>query len=184
MYICVSAPNLFTVFLHLTAVDQQSTVHEFSCNVDRLELGFDILTKIVAKGDKLVWARLVDDGDSTALPIDAFDGGSVLEPIRALEYEWKSILAQSSPAVKNHRTDLLTLTTQRLVACEDKIVQNSLLLSSIESLLVESRKSDLPLVRKQVLERRHQRTLIFFQSQLDMARISRQRLLQTIDSLQ
>lgn len=184
LYICLYTLNLLNVLLHLTAVDQQSNIREFSCDIDQLELGFDVLNQIVAHGDRLIWARLIDKLDIIALPIEAFDGDSVLEPIRALEREWKSILTQPSPSIKKHRTGLLELTNQRLVACEHKIVQSGLLLRSMESLLVESQKFDLPPARKQVLESRHQRTVDFFQSQLDMAHISRLRLLRTIDCLQ
>jgi hypothetical protein len=81
--------------LFLTAIDGHSQTREFSCQLPELELAFDLLSQIVARGDTLVLAYVEEDDQITQLPLDAFDGTPFLDAIGKLEQEWLSVLSHA-----------------------------------------------------------------------------------------
>jgi hypothetical protein len=81
------------MFIRFTALDSQGHVRECSWYIGNLEFGLDALSTLVAKGNILIEAELIDsEQQRTLLPIDAFDG-TILSPfIQALEEEVQLIL--------------------------------------------------------------------------------------------
>ena len=87
--------------LLLTAIDELGETREFSCQLPRLESGFDLLTYMDANGHTLVKARIVDEGSSSYLPLKAVDGTPTAPIVQELEKNWRQILdepATPSPA--------------------------------------------------------------------------------------
>ena len=91
------------MLLFLTAIDAQQE-RRFSCLLDELDAIFEFLNQVVAKGDSLIEAHLMDDEQPARdalppayrmpLPTAAFDGVSCLPALRQIELEWTAILAE------------------------------------------------------------------------------------------
>ena len=109
------------MLLVLTAIDEDYQLREFSCYLQKLEVGFDLLNDIVAKGHTLVKAHLVDDDHSTVLPLDAFDGTSFLVAIQELEQEWQSLLQEPQTVPAPDHTELTHWTELRVQLYEKRI---------------------------------------------------------------
>lgn len=86
--------NTSTVF-SITVLDQQGQQRNFLCQLERIEIGFDVLSTIVSLGSTLLEANLIEGGTVTPLPLDAFDGTSYVNAIENLEQEW--LLALTYP---------------------------------------------------------------------------------------
>ncbi|MVM35518.1 hypothetical protein GO755_36190 [Spirosoma sp. HMF4905] len=76
----------------ITTLDQQSNFRHFHFDHAELEAGFDVLNRIVAQGDVLVKAIVIDGKSIIHLPVEAFDGQSCQSAINALEREWSKLL--------------------------------------------------------------------------------------------
>ena len=94
------------VFL-LTAIDESGNTRDFSCQLNTLESGFEVLNNVVAMGHTLTKARLLDQGNQTDFPTEAFDGVPFTEALQELEREWKMILREpiDSTATTQTRID-------------------------------------------------------------------------------
>ncbi len=119
------------MFLVLTAIDENNQLREFTCHLQKLEVGFDLLNDIVAKGQTLVKARLIDNEISTLLPLDAFDGTSFLTAIQELEKEWQSLLAD--PISSTH-DELIQWMQRRVWQYEKRIVSLDTTLSRLKKI--------------------------------------------------
>lgn len=86
--------NTSTVF-SITVLDQQGQQRNFLCQLEQIEIGFDVLSTIVSQGSTLLEANLIEGGIITPLPLDAFDGTSYVNAIQNLEQEW--LLALTYP---------------------------------------------------------------------------------------
>ncbi len=119
--------------LFLTAIDQQGQNRQFSCHLDKLENGLDFLSSLVAKGETLVKASIIDDGQTIDLPIAAFDGVPYSAFIGELETEWEVILKK--PLLTSLAGREIAEHNQALLAqCETKIAQLELLITRIDEL--------------------------------------------------
>ena len=87
------------MFLRLVAIDQLGEERNFTCELEQLEDGFDLLNHIVAKGHTLLEASIVDHHQSTSLPVEVFEGVSFLAAMQELQQEWESLLIQPTPAL-------------------------------------------------------------------------------------
>ena len=148
--------------------------------IEQLEAGFDFLNKIVASGDKLTSVQLVDDQGVIDLPIEAFDGSSVMELIEWLESQWKVSLAQPAFTTVELRVSISALINLHLTVCESKITRIRPLFNRAEILLLRSKEMKRS-HHNQTLEKTYQATLSFYQNQLDRAYANRERLLKAID---
>lgn len=97
----------------LTAIDQNGQTQDFFCQIEQIELGFDLLSAVSATGHILLKAESLDEGKLTSFPVAVFDGIPFSENIRLLEREWQQILAtptrsQPSP-MENSVTDSCTV---------------------------------------------------------------------------
>lgn len=104
------------MFLRLVAVDQLGQVRDFTCQMNKLEVVFDVLNQIVAQGHALMKASIVDENKATSLPLEVFQGVSFLKAMQELEQEWQSILtapADSQPSFHQERIQRLQQQVQR-----------------------------------------------------------------------
>lgn len=77
-----------SIVFSITVLDQQGQQRNFLCQLERIEVGFDVLSSIVSQGSTLLEANLIEGGTVTPLPLDAFDGTSYVNAIQGLEQEW------------------------------------------------------------------------------------------------
>lgn len=120
------------MLLVLTAIDEQHQLREFSCYLPKLEVGFDLLNDVVAKGHTLVKAHLVDNDQTMALPLDAFDGTSFLAAVQELEQEWQSLLQEPlTSSLPNHNA-LIQWTQLRVDQYEMRITNLSWTLNRLK----------------------------------------------------
>ncbi len=121
------------MILFLTTVDQQGQNRRFSCHIDKLEEGLDFLSNLVAVGETLVKASVMDDSRAIDLPVAAFDGMPYSPFIGELEAEWKAIL--NKPLLTSLATQEVAEHNQVLLAqCEMRIVRLELLITQIDEL--------------------------------------------------
>lgn len=60
-----------------------------------LEKSFEMLNQFVCQGYQLIYAQWNDQASAPiTLPVDAFDGESMTEPLAALQRQWEHILLQ------------------------------------------------------------------------------------------
>ncbi len=83
------------MLLTFRSIDQNANFRECSWWLTTPEAAFDALSTIVAKGNQILSAELIDEGQLTVLSVDAFDGDIFSAPIKELENEWKQILSTS-----------------------------------------------------------------------------------------
>ncbi len=80
------------MLLLLTAIDELGEIREFSCQLPRMESGFDLLTYMDASGQTLVKARIMGEGSSLYLPLKTVDGTTTAPIVQELEKDWRQIL--------------------------------------------------------------------------------------------
>ena len=99
---------------YITALDQQATQRDFSCELPLIEEGLDFLSSLVAKGHTLLSVYVVEDNHRTDLPIGAFDGLPFSAVIQVLQQEWQDVLSQPIPLNDTHKQELIVLTRRRI----------------------------------------------------------------------
>jgi hypothetical protein len=133
--------------LYLSAIDKKGETRNFSCQLSEFEAAFNILNSIVANGDTLLSANILDADNSTALPLEAFDGVPFLDVFRDLESEWKSALGASelqfSPI---NRQEMVNWTRQRVNWYESRITSLELTISRVGLLLDRTKEAQTRLV--------------------------------------
>ena len=82
------------MIIAFTAFNTQGEIQDFMCQLESLEAGFDVISSVVVKGNRLLKAVLIDEEGITPLPLDAFDGQPLLKPIQQLELQWKCSLSK------------------------------------------------------------------------------------------
>jgi hypothetical protein len=127
--------------LFLTARDQNVQFRKFSCQLDKLEVAFEFLSDIVAKGSTLLQAYIVDEGKRTELPLTIFDGEPFLEAMQELEKEWQTLLHEPAMSTSLHETLLIPLIQHRARQFETKIASYQKLISRLEQLLGRTQKN-------------------------------------------
>ena len=96
----------------LSTLDQHGETREFHYQLSALEIGFDVLNAIAARGGVLTKAVVFDEAYAIELPIDAFDGQPVSRAIIALEQEWRQLLEPFNPST--YRQWVLDQMSQRI----------------------------------------------------------------------
>ena len=82
------------MIIAFTAFNRRAEIQAFTCLLDSLEAGFDVVSSLVGQGNRLIEVVLIEERRIISLPIDAFDGQALSEPIRQLEQEWKRLLSK------------------------------------------------------------------------------------------
>lgn len=129
------------MMLYLTSIDHKSQDREFYCQLDTLEVAFDFLSDIVAKGSTLSQAYILDDGQRTDLPIAVFDGEPFLAAMQELEKDWQSLLTVPATLSLANGDELILLIQQRVKQFEMKIANYQKMIDRLEHLLQRTQKN-------------------------------------------
>lgn len=105
-------PTMVTLYLKALTADAHERV--FTCMLTTLESAFDFLNQIVAQGNILLSAFVVDESGRTKLPLAAFDGLPTTTAIQVLIDEWTSVLNQPISVNSANHQVLIELTRRRL----------------------------------------------------------------------
>lgn len=127
--------------LFLTARNQNTQTRKFSCQLEKLEVAFEFLSDIVAKGSTLLQVYIVDEGKRTDLPPAIFDGEPFIEAMQELEKEWQTLLSEPALSTSLQETLLIPLIQQRARQFEAKIASYQKLISHLEQLLNRTHKN-------------------------------------------
>ena len=154
------------IALFLTALDQQGHYREFSCLLSSLEANFDLLNRIIAQGDILLSAYVMEDTTRTDLPVAAFDGLPASSGIRTLEREWQAIL--NSPVVPRslHQQELLALTRRRMDQYDFNIAAHERMIAYFDKWLQNTKTTTPPGPTRSYLIQRYECQLAAHQLQL------------------
>ncbi|WP_461139981.1 hypothetical protein [Spirosoma pomorum] len=123
---------------------QQCQHQTHRANVATLEEGLDWLNALVATGQQLCSAYLVDQHSNIRLPADAFDGQSMTGALQDLEQQWQALLPVKAQPTKRALVGTrwaqsrIDLTQQQLQRYERKIDLIDISIGRIEALLKRS----------------------------------------------
>lgn len=169
------------MILSVTAIDRHQQWRSFFCQVDELEVAFDILNSIVQHGDQPLKASISDESSRIDLPIEAFGEQTMAEPIRQLKREWELILTPPVEQAKEERAPqpdwfprLLALRQRHIDQLEDSI-------SRMRQLMLFTKKSMLKGALKTRLINRQQETIDRYTSALARAQAAYSALLFPIE---
>lgn len=109
------------MILSFTALNKQGQFRSFSCHISKLEVALDALSTIHSQGDALITAELVDEGNRMELPVDAFDGELLSNPIRQLEEQWQAVLSEPVRSVSTTTCWRAEMARQQLRLCNQRI---------------------------------------------------------------
>lgn len=139
--LCVRDQSRLFMVLFLTARDPNTQIRKFSCQLEKLEVAFEFLSDIVAKGSTLLQAYIVEEGKRTDLPLAIFDGAPFVEAMQELEKEWQTLLSEPALSTSLQETLLIPLIQQRARQFEAKIASYQKLISRLEQLLSRTQKN-------------------------------------------
>ena len=166
------------MLLCLTAIDEHQKERQFSCWLPELEVAFDFLNHIVAKGDVLVSAELIDQNQPTRLPVEAFDGISFLPVLQQLKLEWNTVLAEPPRLSIGSDVDKIRWFREQLARYEQRIIQLELMITDMNRLY--QRAEDALRPSRQTSSNPYQSVLTRYESQLSQAHLLRKGLLERI----
>jgi hypothetical protein len=129
------------MILLITTVDYKHQLREFRCQIEQLEVGFDLLSDIVTQGEQLLSACIVDEDHSLTLPLDAFDGMPFLAAIQELEKEWQAILSEFPPSTLIDSSEPKRWISQQVGRCEVKMIHLQLTMDRLKQ--IRQRAQDL-----------------------------------------
>lgn len=167
----------------VTTIDNQGQERSFSYQIDQIETGLDVLSTLVAQGNTLVEVRLYEEGHSTTLPAEAFDGKPVSLALQELENQWHTLLSEpilsSSANDKSH----LDWAWQLVEFYELRVTHYELMLTRLAWLLQDTHVSKLPTLAKSVLVDKYTRTIQGYEHILSNTRSSHRNVLDTVNRL-
>jgi hypothetical protein len=168
--------------LRLSAINPQQELRQFSCVITRIESGFELLTSIVAQGEMLLSAELIDEGNKpTPLPVEAFDGVSCLSTLKLLEYEWTAILAVPISSCFNLDAQHRDWYRAQLYGYEKHIVRLELLISDINRICQRAEEAQSPADERFIS---HSRAILScYEAQLAKTHRIRNRLLEGFQAI-
>ncbi|RYF62903.1 MAG: hypothetical protein EOO39_29455 [Cytophagaceae bacterium] len=129
--------------LFLIIADEQTTWREFNCELGSLEAHVDFLSQLVASGNTLLSAYLLnEDGSQTTLPLAAFDGCLMSTTFLALQEEWTLLL--SRPVLSLYvKEELSRIAQQRIDCCLATISVHQKMIGWLNQWLERNRKTSL-----------------------------------------
>lgn len=80
------------MLLCFTLIDLKNQARYYSWWFNDLETTFDALNYLIAEGNQLIKAELVDKESCISLPPEAFDGNPSSASLQELEREWQRLL--------------------------------------------------------------------------------------------
>ena len=84
------------MFLSIRAIDKRGVTQHLQGEVDELELAVDLFSYLVAQGNTLEEASILDGTRWVKLPLAAFDKQTISPAFRQLEQEWKKLLEEDN----------------------------------------------------------------------------------------
>lgn len=123
------------MLLYLSALSTLGEERTFRIQIDEIEMAFDLLSCVVAKGDTLIEAHLLEQGKQTPLPVEVFDGQPFSGPLQNLELQWQLIL-NSLKATPSIYSDLIDWALHRIGEYE-KLINNQVALINRFKILQE-----------------------------------------------
>lgn len=75
------------------AISPQGEYRSLAYGAPDIEMCFEALTILSKKGWQLIHIELIENGQHTLLPVEAFDGKPIKQHLRQLRQEWELILA-------------------------------------------------------------------------------------------
>jgi hypothetical protein len=125
--------------LVLKAIDQGQEFRVFSCNPGSIQAAFQVLSDLVAMGNTLEQAYILESNSRTELPVAAFDGQtSFLRELYALQHDWEAILAKSSHSDAVNQSESIALLKKRSQLYHDQIVAQQEMIDRLSSLLEQA----------------------------------------------
>ncbi len=172
------------MIFELTAIDECGETREFTCYLNTLESGFDLLNNVVAMGHSLVTARILDQGNQTDLPTHAFDGVSFSASLQELEREWSTILNELIAPTETTQARI-GLARRQLEVYKTRIISYELSATKHTSLLerVQIMQEVNPGARNLRLIRHYEVILDQYRTQLNNAYLTRHQLLNRLGQL-
>ncbi|MFD2574151.1 hypothetical protein ACFSUS_26180 [Spirosoma soli] len=155
------------MMLFFTAIDKYTQFREFSCQLNLIEDGFQVISSITSQGDVIIKAHVIDGDGHMDLPVEVFDGSSFIEPIQQLREQWQEALA--NPVKQRTDHELILLTHQRIRQHKTRIDNCILTIDRLERLLEETKERISPGVRRFRLISHYQRIIANYQYQLTKA---------------
>lgn len=168
------------MILSIVTTDSTLQRREFFCQLNTLETGFELLSKLTAQGHALLKAYLIEKGKVIDLPVEAFDGSPFQKPIQQLENQWTALLetVKTEAAQKPLRSNPIEM--QRLIFYEERIVALEGRLTKLYQFLNRQQFSFTGYHEKNTLFDRYRILLDDYQRQLNKAWQIRQQLLECI----
>jgi len=166
------------MLLSLTAIDKHQEERHFSCLLPELDVAFDVLNHIVAEGDILIRADLIDENRPMPLPVETFDGVSFSSVLHQLQLVWNTVLAEPrrpgiDPNIRHTR-----LCWQQLICYEQRIIQLELMITDLSRLY--QRAEDVLQPASKPSGNPYQAALTRCKSQLSRAYLFRKELLERL----
>ncbi len=171
------------VFL-LTAIDDLGEVRDFTCHLDTLERGFDLLSNIATMGHTLVKAQVMDEYHLTNLPTEAFDGSSFSAAMEELKNEWNAILHEPMPRVAYTIQERIAHAQRQLDYYENRIVSYELLITKLVALLERSLKMKSTRDGASAINSHYESTIERYRTQLVKSYLVRHQLLERLRCLE
>lgn len=132
---------------------------------------------MVANGHVLIDVRLMSEGSTMSLPVEAFDGESFIEILRQLEHEWHSALMEPLIESKDNKLSQLGNFNERcLINNQNRIKDLHELIREIENLLIWSSQNEGVSKRIDQLNLCHKSALMLYQEQLIRAYLVQDRV--------
>ena len=152
--------------------------------VDQVEQAFELLSYIVATGASLQEAFLFDNNRRTDLPLAAFDGQPLLEPLQQLERDWQGLLSyaekeDSAPVYPA----LIEWACIRTTSYEQPILNRIQLIDRFKALLVRTHTHIFHEFRRRELSQHYQKQIDYHESQTRSLRRQQQHLESRLNEL-
>ncbi|GAB4024914.1 hypothetical protein [Spirosoma koreense] len=159
------------MILALTALTPLDQHRQFTCSLDDLEAVFDLLHRIVSRGDTLLKVQLADKNGKIDLSPELLAETGPENPIRALKQQWEAILAQppaSLPSGKQFAQEMMDRVTavhQARITCQTQTLNQMLELLEYTEMVLQDGPYKARLVKHyQLTIERCQQSLMRLQS--------------------
>ena len=169
--------------LFLKAIDTKDQYREFNCQFDQLEMAFEFLSRLVAEGETLIDAYIVDKEKRQSLSLEAFDGMSFLPVMNELEKEWQSALNRPTAVPPVGDQSLIELTQRRVQLYEKRVGIYENMITSLTELLHHTEDRCFSESRKEHLIRQYEAMIYRNQLELIQAQVCLKYVVQRLEQL-
>jgi|GEM_PF-5861792 len=171
------------MMLILSALGENNQIKQFTCSLESVEDGFDFLSRIVAGGDTLLAAHLLENRKQVELPVTAFDGMPMSVAIRQLEHEWQAVLNAPAQTLASIGKETVRLIQSQIRQYQITIAQHQQMINHYQTWLRRTESSFGDVSRRNVLIRRYQVLIERHQIQLGKAQAGAQAVTNRLSAL-